>query len=147
VKFGESGASLIETTIAIGILTTVIGALLGAGLLAIHRFAPDPFQDAIERASLREVHIAADLLKYDGVTLAPTSIATTVPLPSASPLAVKMSLATSASADGSTEIVVQTASAQPVRRAIASVVLLHRAPPPGSSIISPSTVAAPTGAP
>ncbi|MHB8147187.1 MAG: hypothetical protein ACYDGM_08030 [Vulcanimicrobiaceae bacterium] len=147
MRSSESGASLLETTIAMGILATVVGALLGAGLLAVHRFGPDPYQDAIERATSREVHIAADLLKYDGVTLTPRSIVTTVPLPSASPLSVQMSLATTTSADGSIEITVRTVSEQPVRNTTASVVLGHRAPPPGSIVAAPWTVSAPTGAP
>ena len=130
-----------------GILASVLGALLNLALVAIRHFGPDPYQETMDRAAAREARIAADLLKYGGTTLAPASLATTVPLPSASPLPVQMVLDVRSQSDGSTAITVRTTSSFPVRSASASLVVAHRAPPPGANVIAPMTVAAPTGAP
>ncbi len=130
-----------------GILASVLGALLSLGAIAIRHFGPDPYQDAMDRATAQEARIAADLLKYEGTSLAPASLATTVPLPSASPLPVQMVLDVRSQPDGSTAITVSATSSSPVRAARASLLLAHRAPAPGSSVVAPATVAAPTGAP
>ena len=144
---GESGASLLEAVIAMGILACVLGVLLNLATNAIRHFGPDPYQEAIDRAAAREAHIAADLLKYSDATLAPASLATTVPLPSASPLPVQLVLDVRSQSDGSTAITVRATSSLPVRSASANLLLAHRAPPPGANVIAPATVAAPTGAP
>ncbi len=130
-----------------GILACVVGALLSLGTVAIRHFAPDPYQEAMDRATGQEARIAADLLKYGGTTLAPASLATTVPLPSASPLPVHMVLDVRSQSDGSTLITVSATSSSPARSASAHLLLTHRAPPPGSSVLAPAMVAAPTGAP
>ena len=147
MRASESGASLIEATVAVGILAVVVGATLNAASLAIHRFGPDPYQAALERATLQEARIAADILKYDGTSLTPQSIATSVPLPSASPLPVHMSLMTTGLPDGSVTIVVQTSSNSPSRSATERLTLAQRAPAPGARILVPGTVPGPTGAP
>lgn len=130
-----------------GILACAVGALLNLAMIAIRHFGPDPYQEAMDRAAAREVHIAADLLKYGGTTLTPASLATTVPLPSSPPLPVEMVLDVRSQSDGSTAITVRATSSLPVRSASASLLLAHRAPPPGANVFAPATVAAPTGAP
>lgn len=130
-----------------GILASVLGVLLNLAMIAIRHFGPDPYQEAMDRAAVREAHVAADLLKYGGTSIAPTSLATTVPLPSASPLPVQMALDVRSQSDGSTAITVRATSSFPVRSASANLLLAHRAPPPGANVIAPATVAAPTGAP
>ncbi len=140
----QSGATLLETVVATGIAALAIGAALGVAAPAVRRLAPDARSAALGALVRRELAIARDVLKYDGSTLAPNAIATTLPVPNAIPLAVALRLDLRAVA-GATLVTV-TASAGELTES-QSATIAARATQPGSTIVPDALVPAPTGAP
>jgi hypothetical protein len=117
-----------------------MGALLGS----LHGAAGSPVRDALDSALAREMPLARDILKYQGSNVPPAVIATTLPMPSGSPLAARLSIQTSRRGDA-VRVVVQ-ASAVGVRRSMAAT-LGAQAPLPGTVVRPSGLVPAPTGAP
>ena len=103
----ERGDSLVEVVIAVAIIAIAVGALGAALIAAEHRFGPDPIESALEATVAREMRVAVDVMKYQGATLPSTSVATTIPLPSGSPLSAHLSASSTTAADGSVTIVLQ----------------------------------------
>ena len=140
----QSGATLVEAIVATGIVALAIGAALGVAAPAVRRLAPDARDAALSQLVRRELATARDLLKYDGTTLAPNAIATTVPVNGASPMPVALQLDVRIVV-GATFVSI-TAGGEG-RVATASATFAARAPQPGSTVAPAGLVAAPTGAP
>ncbi len=70
-------------------------------LAAAHRFGPDPVTTALEATVADEMRIAADVAKYQGASLSPSTIATTASASERSPFPIHLSLSTTTAADAS----------------------------------------------
>jgi len=140
--------TLFETTIAIGILATVAGATLEVSAMATHAAANAAMRGVLQDAAEREMRVALDVLKYQGGALVPVTIATSLPLGSASPLPVRLSLTSSVGASGATTVRVGVVAVDdPAQQMTLTGTLDRRAPLPGAMLRAPGLVAAPTGAP
>ncbi len=140
----ERGESLIGVVVAVALVATAMTALLASLLAAAHRFGPDPVAAALQRSARRELRIAADLAKYRGASLVPTSVATTLPLPSAAPIAAHLRLDAIADADGSLDVTITaTSDANPNERAVVTRLLAPPVPLPSSDVPAARDGAAP----
>jgi type II secretory pathway pseudopilin PulG len=144
----QRGSALIETVVAIAIVSVAGGAILSAIVFATHTSKVSPTRSALESALRREMPLAVDVLKYQGGAIEPATVATTVPMPTGSPLTVRMSIAVSPAPEGSLRIAI-TASATngAPDRVELSATLASRAPAPGAMLAAPGLAPAPTGAP
>jgi len=144
VRNGERGDSLIEAVVATAVIAVALGALACALLTATRRFGADPVQSALEASAAREMRVAVDVLKYRGTNVPATTLATTIPLPSASPFPAHLTLATTTASDGSVTIVLTAASdADATKRATLATTILAPAPQPGARIPASAGAAAP----
>jgi hypothetical protein len=92
--------------------------------------------------------VAVDVLKYQGATVEPASIATTVPMPTGSPLAARLSIAASPAPNGSLRIAIAAWAVDGAKdRVELFATLASRAPAPGATLAAPGLAPAPTGAP
>lgn len=140
--------TLFETTIAIGILATVAGTTLAVSAMAAHAWANAAMRSVMQDAAEREMRVSLDVLKYQGGALAPVTIATTLPLGSASPLPVRLSLSASTAPSGATSVTISVAAMDDsTQRVTLGAELDRRAPLPGAVLHAPGLVPAPTGAP
>ncbi len=140
--------TLFETTIAIGILATVAGATLGVSAMATHAAASAAMRSVMQDAAEREMRVALDVLKYQGGTLTPVTIATALPIAGASPLPVGLSLSALTAPGGATTVTIGlVATDDPAQRVTVDATLDRRAPLPGTVLHAPGLVPAPTGAP
>lgn len=138
--------TLIEALVAVALVAVLGVAALGAAGTAVHAATGDPVRDALAQRAGVELGIALDVLKYQGATLTPRSIATSLPLPSGTSVPAHLSIAIASDATGTT-VTVTAGATQSGERAIVSGKLAARAPLPGTLEIAPQLVAAPTGAP
>lgn len=144
MRSSERGESLIEVVVSCAIVAVITGAAGAALIAATHRFGPDPRQQALETVVANEMRVALDVAKYRGATLAPVSIATTVPLPSSSPLPVTLLLTPTNIAGGGVTIAITATSASDATTSATLVqTIAAPAPLPGSSVMAPSDGAAP----
>lgn len=135
MRSSERGESLVEVVVAIAIVAIAISALGGATVAATHRFGPDPIQSALDQSVTREMRIAVDVMKYQGANLPTTSLATTIPLPSGSPLPVSYALASTTNLDGSVTIVLSaTDTNDATKKSTRSQTIAAPAPLPGSQV-------------
>ena len=135
----ERGDSLVEVVIAVAIIAVAAGALGTALIAAEHRFGPDPIESALEATVTREMRIAVDVMKYQGANLPSTSVATTIPLPSGSPLPAHLSATSATATDGSVTIVLQaTDDNDASKSATLSQTIAAPAPLPGARV--PATI-------
>ncbi|MGA8533282.1 MAG: hypothetical protein WB615_04160 [Candidatus Tumulicola sp.] len=117
-------------------------------IVAAHAAGADPVRDALQSEVRREMPIALDVLKYQGTSIVPTAIATTVPLPTGLPLAARVSIEASSLPRDAVRITIEAATVDPPRESEAlTTTLAERAPAPGTVIRAPGLVPAPTGAP
>lgn len=143
MRAGERGESLVEVVVAAALAAVTLSAVLAAIVAAAHRFGPDPVAEALQHYVAREMRIAVDLLKYQGTTVPPAVVATTIPLAGGSPLPVHVTLSVvtqpagvdvtvSAQADtGARESTsLQTSIAQPVPLPLSTVTTGTLAPAP-----------------
>ncbi|MGC8484253.1 MAG: hypothetical protein ACP5O6_01265 [Candidatus Baltobacteraceae bacterium] len=145
----DLGFTALETIVAAGLIAVVL-ATVGAGIVRESTsFSNAATADTLAAAAREEARIAADAVKYDGSVLSPSSVATTLPMPVGSPISAEISLSTQSLADGAVSVRVRavgdTAAGQIVRDA--TLIVERRVPLPGSSVIAPTLVAAPFGAP
>ncbi len=110
VRSSERGDSLIEVIVAVAIVAVVAGAIGASTIAASHRFGPDPIQTALESTVAREMRVAVDVMKYQGASIAPASLSTAIPLPSASPLQARLTLSSATGHDGSVTLVLTATS-------------------------------------
>ena len=142
----QRGTSLAEAIVAAAIAAVAIGAALAAVAPALHHLAPDARSTALSQAAACELTIATDVAKYDGSTLQPNSIATTIPFASGTLLPATIALTATPSSSG-LAIVVTAATIDGARTATARATIAARAPQPGSTFAPGISVPAPTGAP
>jgi hypothetical protein len=126
-----STMTLAEAAAATAIVALATGAILAAALPAVRGMRADARDVALSGLVNGEVRAARDILKYDGSSLVPTTVATTLPLSGASPVPITFTASTT---DGA-----HTAQAQ--------AVIAARAPQPGRRFAPAGLVAQPTGAP
>jgi len=108
----------------------------------------DTVRAALQDAAEREMAIAVDVLKYQGSAIVPATVATTLPMPAGSPLPAVLSIQTATSAGGAVSVSIRAASTgSPAASATVNAVLTQQAPLPGSRVLEPGLVPAPTGAP
>lgn len=119
-------------------VSAILAAVLGGVIAAVHHFGPDPIREALSQRAHSELRVAIDVMKYQGSTLAPNTIATSVPLPGGSPLPAHETLATSVNADGSINISV-SASADERNGDTASASATLARPVPLPSTLVPGT--------
>jgi Tfp pilus assembly protein PilV len=144
VRHIERGDSLVEVVLAVAIIAMAAGALGAATIAAVHHFGPDPFQSALEATVTREMRIAVDVMKYQGASLPATTVATTIPLPSGSPLPAHLSLSTTTAANGSVTIVLSASDDNDATKsAMLSQTIAAPAPLPGARLPASSNGAAP----
>jgi hypothetical protein len=144
----QKASALVETAIAVAMVTTVAGAALSAAIVAGRAAGMHPAQDALQFEVKREMGIALDVLKYQGANIAPTAIATTLPLPAGSPLPVNVSIATTSLPHGPIRVTITAStSRRPTESVSLTAALDERAPSPGAVVHAPALVPAPTGAP
>lgn len=143
MRSGERGESLIEVVVAVAIVAILAGALGAATIAAVHRFGPDPIQSALEASATREMRIAVDVMKYQGGALPSGSLATTIPLPSGSPLAASYSISTT-TINGSVNIVLTaTDSSDSTKSVTLGQTIAAPAPLPGARVSAPIQGSAP----
>lgn len=146
---GERGQTLIEAIVATAVATLVIAAVLGGAIVAGAHFGPDPAQTALQNAIERELRIARNVVKYQGSTLQPVTLQTSVPLPDGSPLPATLQLTVTAGPTGAVQLTVAASAVwqNAAHNASLSATLLAPAPLPGASFSLPGYAPAPTGAP
>lgn len=142
----ERGSSLAEAIVAVAIVCLAVGAAVTVAIPALHRLVPDAESTALAHAAQNELAAAIDITKYDGSTLVPNVVTTTVPLSGASALTATLTLAVSPDGDAR-DIEVTAAAADGSASAHVDATIAARAPQPGSTIAPGIAVAAPTGAP
>jgi len=152
----EKGFSLPEVIVSVGMAAFVLAATLAAVLPAVHHLAPDPTTTALRQLVDREMHVAGDLLKYSGSSLVPATIATSVPIPNASPIPVTLQLqitnlgiwqVQNATVGQAIAVTISAHDASGKHAAQAQMNVSTRAPQPGMTIAPAALVPAPTGAP
>lgn len=125
----------------------VAGAVLDATILATHNAGIRSVREALENELRREMPVALDILKYQGGTLVPTAIATTLPMPAGTPLPARVSIAISPDPSGSFRVIISAEAGDPPQRSRLSATLGAQAPLPGTVVTAPGLAPAPTGAP
>jgi hypothetical protein len=144
VRSGERGESLVEVVVAVAIVAIATGGLGAATIAAVHHFGPDPIQSALEASVTQEMRVAVDVMKYQGARLPTTSVATTVPLPSGSPIPVSYVLSGQTNADSSVTIVLSaTDSDDSTKSATLTQTIAAPAPLPGARVPAGSYGSAP----
>jgi type II secretory pathway pseudopilin PulG len=143
----ERGSTLVETAVAVAIVSVVAGAALDATILATHAAGTRPVRDALESEVRREMPVAIDVLKYQSGAIAPTSVATTLPMPAGTPLSARVSIAVSPDPAGSFRLTLTAEAGDPTQRVQLTATLGAQAPVPGTIVTAPALAPAPTGAP
>ena len=147
-KQSERGTSLIETIVAVAIVAIVAGAFLSAETIAARFAGARAIADVLQDASQRELRIALDVLKYRGSNIVPASVATSLPMPTGSPLPVQLSVSSALLTGGAISVTITAAAADGSgRTASTNATLVQRAPLPGTRLRAPLLAPAPTGAP
>lgn len=132
---------------AVAVVAIVLGATLSGTLAAARRFGPDPVREALRREAGRELRIAVDLLKYQGASIAPASVSTSIPMPASSTLSARISIAVSPLPLGGTAVAVTAQSGEDARETVTlQSVILHPAPLPSATVQTGLFVPAPAGA-
>jgi len=128
-------------------VSVVAGAALDATILATRAAGMRPVRDALENEVRREMPVAIDLLKYQGGTIAPATVATTLPMPGGTPLPASVSIAVSPDPSGSFRLTLTAEAGDPTQRARLTATLGAQALVPGTIVTAPALAPAPTGAP
>lgn len=135
MRSSEKGEGLLEVIVAVAMVSAVVAAVLGGVIAAVRHFGPDPIREALSQRAQSELRVAIDVMKYQGSTLAPNTIATTVPLAGGSPLPAHETLATSTNADGSIAISVSASADERNDETVtASATLARPVPLPSSAV-------------
>jgi type II secretory pathway pseudopilin PulG len=144
--------TLIEVAVATAIIAIAAGAALSAFLsTGRHRFERDR-REVLEACVRRELSTAVDIVKYNGGSIVPASVATTLPMPGGSPLPATVTLSIRR-AGGAMQIDVSaqasgaTSDGDAAQRAELRATVASQAPMPGSELLRSGRVPAPSGAP
>ena len=136
----EGGEGLVEVVITVAIFAVVATAVIGGVISATRQFGPDPIRDALSRQAHSELRIAINAMKYQGATLSPLTVPTTVPLPGGNPIATHEMLATTTNADGSINISVSaSADGRDNENVTARATVAKPAPAPSANIPAQNT--------
>ena len=142
----QRASTLAEAAVTVAIVAIVSAAILGGMTMATHAAGANTVRDALQDAAERETRVAQDVLKYQGATLAPVTIATSIPMPTGSPLPAQLAFAKSV-AGGVTTITITATAAQTGEQTAVTTQLRGQAPVPGTQVQAPGLAPAPTGAP
>jgi hypothetical protein len=130
----ERGDSLVEVVIAVAIVAVGTAALLAGAIEAAHRFGPDPVQTILREAVQREMRVAVDVLKYQGSAIAPATVATTIPMPGATPAAAHVSIVTAQAGTGIAITIQASLDGSAAENASLTTTVPQPAPLPSSTI-------------
>lgn len=130
----ERGETFAEVVVTVAIIALATAAFLGAAVVAAHRFGPDANTSALRTALQREMRVAVDVMKYQGNGIEPITIATSIPVPGAAPLAAHMSVTTSNTAGATMITLSDSLDSDPSENASISTTLPLPAPLPSSTI-------------
>ncbi len=146
---GERGQALIESIVAAAVAAVIVAAVLGGAIAANAHFGADPAQSALSAAAAREMTVARNLVKYQGATLQPVTLQTTVPLADGSPLPATLQLRSAPLPNGGVQVTIFASALWRNSARTLSVTgsVLAPAPLPGTSLALPGLAPAPTGAP
>lgn len=142
----QRGSSLVEATVTVAVVAILAGATLGAIIAVTRATGGNAVHDALQTAAQREASVAADVLKYQDASIAPASVATTLPMPTGSPLAAQLAISTSVKG-GTLDVTVQATASKSGEQAIVETRLRAQAPIPGAQVQVSGLAPAPTGAP
>ncbi|HEV7179794.1 MAG TPA: hypothetical protein VGN11_07980 [Candidatus Baltobacteraceae bacterium] len=146
MKCNERGDSLIEAVVAVALIGIALAAAFSASIAAAHRFGADAGREALQKYVGREMRLAVDVLKYQGGAITPRTIATTVPLAGASPLAAHVSIAVSPlPGSGFTITLSATSDDDATKSATLQAIVAQPAPLPSSTVESGLRAPAPIG--
>lgn len=143
MRSNERGEGLVEAVIAAAVASIAVAAVLSALVTATHRFGAAPIQEALRASVQRELRVAADVLKYQGSTIAPVTIATSAPLPGGSPLPIHLSLSTKAVAGGGSSVTISAVADGRSESATLTTTVPAPVPLPSARIVAPQNGAAP----
>jgi hypothetical protein len=143
VRRNERGGGLVEVVVAAAIAGIAIAAILSAIVTATHRFGARPVDEALRACVQRELRVAADVLKYQGASVAPASVATSAPLPGGSPLPIHLSISANVVASGGYTVTVTANADGTDESATMTTSVPALVPLPSAQIVSPSNGAAP----
>ncbi len=139
----ERGEGLIDAVIGAAIASIAVAAVLTGLVTATHRFGAAPVDEALRAAVQREVRVAADVLKYQGGSVAPATIATTAPFPGGSTIPIHLSISTNAIATGGYTVTIAATADGRSERATLTTTVPQPVPLPSTQIVAPQTAAAP----
>jgi hypothetical protein len=143
VRAYERGESLVEAVVVAALASIACASVLTGVIAAAHRFGPDPIEETLRGIAQRELRVAVDVLKYQGGSIVPATIATTAPLPGGSPLPIHLSITTSAMSSGGTSITIDTSADAGNERVTMTTSVARPVPLPSSQIAAPSNGQAP----
>lgn len=143
----ERGYTIVEAAVAVALATVVGGACLNAAVSAMHAAANRSIREALESEVRREMPVAVDVLKYQGGSIVPTAVQTTLPMPAGTPLPARVTIGVSPDPAGAIRIAITAESVESRQRAEFVTTLGSQAPRPGAVVTAPGLAPAPTGAP
>lgn len=143
MRANERGEGLVEVVVAAAIASIALAAVLAATVTATHRFGAQPIDEALRATVQRELRIALDILKYQGGTIAPATVATSAPLPGGSPLPIHLSISTNAIAAGGYTVTITASADGRNESATVTTSVPQPVPLPSSQVVSPANGAAP----
>lgn len=142
MRADERGEGLVDAVIAAAIASIAVAAVLSAIVAATHRFGAAPVDEALRATVQRELRVAIDVLKYQGSSIAPVTIATSAPLPGGSPLPIHLSISTSAGTGGSSITIAASADGRSESASVTTTVPAP-VPLPSARVTAPQNGAAP----
>jgi hypothetical protein len=143
VRPNERGEGLVEVIVAAAVASIAVAAILGAAVAATHRFGAQSVDEALRSVVQRELRVAIDLLKYQGGSIAPATVATSAPLPGGSPLPIHVSISANAIAAGGYTLSITATADGRNESATLTTSVAQPVPLPSAQIVSPSNAAAP----
>lgn len=143
MRANERGQSLVDAVIAAAVASIAVAAVLSALVAATHRFGAVPVEEALRTTVQRELRVAADVLKYQGSSIAPVTIATSAPLPGGSPLPIHLSISTSPVGTGGSSVTITASADGRSESATVTTTVPAPVPLPSARIIAPQGGSAP----
>ncbi|GAC1358463.1 MAG: hypothetical protein NVSMB31_18880 [Vulcanimicrobiaceae bacterium] len=150
----QSGFSLIESVITIGLLIIVVAGTIAAFAGVAKVSSPDPYRESAQREMRRIIAIQSAIVKYSDpntISVNATPWNTTMPFPNGTPVPITVQASKSTLAGGQPALTVAihypaNGSTQTLRNTIA---LVRKAPNPdaGSRLVQPGFYADPNAAP
>lgn len=143
MRSGERGEGLVDAVAGAAIVSIAVAAVTSAVIASTHWLASNDRTNALRNLAASETRVALDVLKYEGGSVPPAVIATTVPVSGASPIAVHLSIVTTANPDGSRTIAVSASDDATSTSETVSVRSAVPAPLPSATIDAAARGASP----